>query len=45
MGNVINLDLIAEPMNWVIVFLILLGAALATRYVSASLQDVGIQLL
>jgi hypothetical protein len=33
MDHVINLELLGNPVNWVIVFLVLYAAALATHFV------------
>jgi hypothetical protein len=45
MNNIINFDLLSDPLNWVIVFLILYFLALATQYVAQSLSGAGITLL
>jgi hypothetical protein len=42
MDNLVNLDLLRSPWNWVIVFLILYFLALASKYVVESLKNVGI---
>lgn len=38
MNYLVNLELLSNPMNWVIVFLILYGAAIATQLV---MQEAG----
>jgi hypothetical protein len=44
-NNLINWELVSEPLNWVIVFLILYFLALLSFYVSKSLGDAGINLM
>ena len=45
MGEVINLPLISNPVNWLIVFLVLYFLALASHYVSTSLNAAGVNLI
>ena len=44
MEYVINLELISNPVNWIIVFLILYFLALATHYVTSQMNGIGISL-
>jgi len=44
LGNLINWELISNPINWVIVFLIAYFLALATMYVATNLNSAGISL-
>jgi len=43
--KIVNLDLLGEPLNWVIVFIILYALALATQYVAKSANVAGITFL
>jgi len=45
MDNIVNLELLRDPVNWVIVFLILYFLALCTQYVATNLNAAGINLL
>jgi hypothetical protein len=45
MEKIVNLDLLMEPLNWVIVFLILYFLALITHYVSTELSAAGVTIL
>ena len=45
MNNIVNFDVLAEPLNWVIVFLVLYFLALISHYISTQLHAAGITLL
>lgn len=45
MSNFINWELVAHPLNWVIVFLVLYFLSLATMYVAQNLSSAGINIL
>jgi len=45
MEKIINLDLLMEPLNWVIVFLVLYFLALATHYVVTELEAAGVTII
>ncbi len=44
-GSIVNIDLLAEPINWVIVFLVLYFLAISSQYVSTQLNAAGVNLL
>ena len=44
MSNLINWELVSQPLNWVIVFLIAYFLALASMYVATNLNSAGISL-
>lgn len=45
MDNVVNFELLSDPLNWLIVFLILYFLALMTQHVSIDLRNAGINLI
>jgi hypothetical protein len=45
MHEIVNLDLLTNPLNWVIVFLILYFLSLMTKYVDDSMKNVGVHIL
>jgi len=45
LNNIVNFDVLAEPLNWVIVFLVLYFLALISHYISTQLHAAGITLL
>jgi hypothetical protein len=44
MNNFVNFDVLSNPLNWVIVFLILYFLALLTQFVAKSLGNAGVNL-
>ena len=45
MDTLVNIELLGDPVNWVIVFLILYFLALLTQYTATNLNAAGINLL
>jgi hypothetical protein len=45
MGTFVNTELLTNPLNWVVVFLILYFLALVTQYTASNLNAAGITLL
>ena len=45
MGNFLNVELLSEPINWVVVFLILYFLAILSQYVITDLNAAGVTFL
>jgi hypothetical protein len=45
LNNIVNFDVLTEPLNWVIVFLVLYFLALISHYVATQLNAVGVTFL